>query len=118
MSVEHLLFHGTDAHYGRAFIMQDYGTISLGEGALGITTTSNYKRDVLVMTVEQDIVFCGALAGPGDCGASGILQETGELYPAARNYSWFAVDIAGSISLVVRRGLGLCIGGLRGGTEY
>ena len=54
-----------------------------------------------MITGQQNVVFCGTLdleiLGPGNCGTgeSSILAETQELYPAARNYDWFAVPDSG-----------------------
>jgi hypothetical protein len=66
------------------------------------------------------VVFCGTLAvpvvGPGDCGASGTLEETGELYEGARNYSWVALQGAGHCwehQFVAQTGFGVVHGWLR-----
>jgi hypothetical protein len=79
------LFYGPGKYYDEAFIAADYkarGTITVGEGvtgALGIVTAPNYKAPVLVMTGQQDVIFCGStgfeFSGVGNCGTatSGIL---------------------------------------------
>lgn len=99
-----MLFYGPYEHYDPNFIALDYaarGTITIGEaitGALGISVAEEYTGSVLVLTGNQDVVFCGSfdlpIDGPGNCDASGILADTGKLYPRAE-YSWFSMDNSG-----------------------
>lgn len=101
------LFYGPGKYYDEMYIDWDYrsrGTISVGEGvtgAVGIMTANKYKGDVLVITGQQDVPFCGSLGltinGPGNCGSgkSSILEQTRSLYPVAKSYTWFAVPNSG-----------------------
>jgi pimeloyl-ACP methyl ester carboxylesterase len=100
--VAYLLFFGPGVFYDTAFINRDYdnrGTVTVGEGAsgaVGIGVAPYYRKPVLVISGEQDVLFCGttALDGkPGNC-RSGILEKTRALYPAG-DYSWFVVPNAG-----------------------
>ena len=75
--------------------------ITVGEGATGAVAaaTSIFKGPVLVITGQQDALFCGTLALPitgyGQCvgGPLNYLAGTGSLYPYAKYY-WYAVPNA------------------------
>ncbi|KAF8863223.1 hypothetical protein BDZ45DRAFT_738558 [Acephala macrosclerotiorum] len=106
-----LLFYGPGQYYDTNFIAQDYnnrGTITVGEAATGalIPTAHAYKGSVLVISGQEDVVFCGSfgfpgtplgLLGAGNCGTgpTNKLAKTNIIYPSASNYSWFSVPNAG-----------------------
>jgi pimeloyl-ACP methyl ester carboxylesterase len=105
--VDFLLFYGPGEYYDTQFIAWDYqtrGTISVDEGAtgaLGIFQANQYTGRVLVITGQQDVVFCGTTgleaSGVGNCGSgsSSLLVQTQSLYPSALNYICHAVANSG-----------------------
>jgi hypothetical protein len=94
-------------NYDPVFIEQSFenrGIITVGEGVTGtiaITPAPEYTNPILVITGEQDVLFCGSLGleltGSGNCGsaAGGVLAQTQRLYPNSRNYTGFAVPKSG-----------------------
>lgn len=106
--VEYLFFYGANGQYSDPdFIAYDYtlrGCLTVGEGVTGAVaaaTAYGFKGSVFVATGQQDTLFCGTLAlpivGPGECvgGALNYLEATGDLYPDAATYEYFAVPDAG-----------------------
>jgi len=100
--VAYLLFYGPGRFYDTNFIKQDYdnrGTVTAGEGvsgSSGIGVAARYKKPVLLINGDRDVLFCGttALDGrPGNC-RNGIMDRTKQLYPNAE-YSWELVPDAG-----------------------
>lgn len=103
----YLLFFGpAGTNYDAAFLHQDYlnrGTVTTGEAVSSslIPVAGQYLGAVLLMTGQQDVLFCGTLAleavGPGNCGygSSSILAQTQSLYPKASSYTWHAVPNSG-----------------------
>ncbi|KAG0647593.1 hypothetical protein D0Z07_6799 [Hyphodiscus hymeniophilus] len=99
--------HANGTYYDPAFASSDYGKrqcITVGEGATAAVAaaTSAMTGNVLVVTGEQDTLFCGQEAlpinGPGQCvgGSLNYLAGTGSLYPQA-DYSYFSVPNAGHL---------------------
>jgi pimeloyl-ACP methyl ester carboxylesterase len=81
-----------------AYDYSKVGTLTVGEGASGVleAATSTFKGGVLVISGQQDSVFCSPLGTTvGECvGATNYLSTTGSLYPRAE-YSWYSVPDAG-----------------------
>lgn len=99
-----LLFYGPGKYYDTTFIAQDYnnrGTITVGEAATGalVPTAHAYAGSVLVISGQEDVVFCGSFGlpgipllgflGTGNCGTgpNNKLAQTNIIYPSASNYT-------------------------------
>lgn len=101
-----LFFYNATGGYDPTFANYDYsirGTMTIGEAATGaesIATAGAYTRPVLVVTGQEDNIFCnptGLQATPGNCGSgsTGLLAQMATLYPVASNYTWISVPEAG-----------------------
>jgi pimeloyl-ACP methyl ester carboxylesterase len=78
------------------------GTLSVGEiltFPFATTEATEYKAPILVVTAEEDAIFCSLTAGllPANCGTgeANMLAKSGSLYPAASVYDWYVVPNAG-----------------------
>jgi pimeloyl-ACP methyl ester carboxylesterase len=102
--------YANGTYYDPAFPAFDYAlreSITVGEAATDAVVattlpTSATTGHVLVITGQQDVLFCGTTAlvgaGPGQCvgGPLNYLANTGELYPSA-DYSYWSVPNAGHL---------------------
>lgn len=78
------------------------GLVTCGEMVslfFSVAETPEYTAPVLVVTGEEDDIFCNPLINilPANCGSgpTSILAQAKALYPAASVYDWYAVPEAG-----------------------